>query len=150
MDYRLFRAEDFPALYAIEERCFEPPQRFERRYMYSLVNNPEAATWIAEEDGRMAGFGIADWTELHGQKLAYIQTLEVMPEIRRRGVGLELLHRLEASARLFDCRYIWLHVDLENEAAVKLYERERYESKGTRADYYGTGRAAAVYSKLLI
>src|SRR5215469_11808961 len=118
--------------------------------MRSLVNNPDAATWIAEEDGRMAGFGIADWTELHGQKLAYIQTLELTPETRRRGVGLELLHRLEASARLFDCRYIWLHVDPENTAAVRLYEREGFELKGTRKDYYGAGRAAAVYSKILL
>jgi ribosomal protein S18 acetylase RimI-like enzyme len=150
VDYRLYRAEDFPALYAIEERCFEPPQRFERRYMQSLVNNPEAVTWIAEEDGAMAGFGIADWTAIHGQKMGYIQTLEVVPEKRRRGIGLELVHRVEASARLFDCRYLWLHVDVKNTAAIRLYEGERFERKGSRLDYYGEGRPAAVYSKILI
>jgi ribosomal protein S18 acetylase RimI-like enzyme len=150
VDYRLFRAEDFAALYAIEEQCFEPPQRFERSYMLSLVNNPEAATWIAEEDGIMTGFGIADWTSIHSQRLGYIQTLEVSPEMRRCGVGLELLHRLEASARLADCRYLWLHVDMENAAATRLYERERFVRKGMRADYYGAGRPAAVYSKMLL
>lgn len=149
MSFRRYRSDDFPALYAIEKRCFEPPQRFERRYMHSLVNNPEAATWIAEEDGRMAGFGIADWTEVRAQKLGYIQTLEVTPDARRRGVGLELLHRLEDSAREAGCRFMWLHVDVENAAAIGLYEREGYERKGTRADYYGAGRAAAVYSKML-
>lgn len=117
--------------------------------MHALVNSPESAAWVAEEGGRMAGFAIADWTEMRGQRLGYIQTLEVVPEARRRGVGLELLRRLEESARTADCSHMWLHVDAENEAAIQLYEREGYSPKGMRADYYGQGRPAVVYSKML-
>lgn len=149
MNYRPYNAEDFSALYAIEERCFQPPQRFERSYMHALVSHPETATWIAEEDGRMAGFAVADWTEMRGQRLGYIQTLEVMPDARRRGVGLELLRRLEQSALDAGCGHLWLHVDAGNEAAIRLYERQGYTQKGMRADYYGAGRPAVVYSKTL-
>jgi hypothetical protein len=57
MLYRLYTPRDFPQLYAIEEVCFQPPFRFGRKYMRQLVNRLCTATWIAELDGLMAGFG---------------------------------------------------------------------------------------------
>ncbi len=50
MLYRLYQPGDFPALYAVEELCFEPPFRFSRTYMRQLIESPNAATWIAEEE----------------------------------------------------------------------------------------------------
>ena len=58
--------------------------------------------------------------------VAYIQTLEVLPERRGRGVGGELLRRIEGSARAAGAQSIWLHVDAENAAAIRLYERHGY------------------------
>ena len=95
MLYRFYSAEDFAQLYAIEEACFQPPFRFGRGYMRQLVNRSNAVTWIAEEDGRMAGFAIVEWMRERGGLTAYIQTLEVAPEFRGRGIGGELLRRME-------------------------------------------------------
>ena len=60
MDYRLYVPEDFVSLYSIEEVCFQPPHRFSRAYMRQLIRQPNAATWIAEEDGRIHGFGLVE------------------------------------------------------------------------------------------
>jgi ribosomal protein S18 acetylase RimI-like enzyme len=147
--YRLYTPEDFVALYAIEETCFRPPLRFSRAYMRQLVSGSDAATWIAQGDARMAGFAIVEWEQETDETIAYIQTLEVAPAMRGSGVGSELLRRVEGSARKVGAREIWLHVDAENAAAIRLYERHGYEINGREEDYYARGSAALIYSKLL-
>src|SRR5579863_7298601 len=120
MNYRLYKPEDFDALYAIEEDCFQPPFRFGRRYMRWLVNAQNAATWIAEDEEGMVGFGIVEWTPSIRGLSAYIQTIEVAAEHRGKGIGGELLRRIEGSAREADAATLWLHVDRTNAAAIHL------------------------------
>ena len=149
MHYRLFQPGDFAQLYAIEQVCFQPPLRFGRRYMRQLIESPASATWIAEEEGKMAGFAIVEWTLEPGHEAAYIPTLEVSPDHRRLGIGLELLRRLEQAAIDARAGLIWLHVDAENEPAIRLYRAEGYRLQGRHEHYYARHRAAEVYSKQL-
>lgn len=149
MHYRLYQPGDFAQLYAIEEACFEPPLRFPRAYMRSLVESSDTATWIAEESGRMAGFAIVEWASEDGETLAYIETLEVAPEARRFGIGAELLRCLESSAQSAGAELIWLHVDAENAPAIRLYESHAYERKGSEENYYPNGSTALIYAKQL-
>jgi ribosomal protein S18 acetylase RimI-like enzyme len=145
----LFQPEDFAALYAIEQVCFPPPDQFSRSYMRRLIRQPHAATWIAEEGNRMVGFGLVEWTRNEAGVGAYVQTLEVLPEVRGRGVGGELLGRLEGSVRAADASLIWLHVDAENGSAIRVYEKHAYQAQGIEPDYYGPGRAAVIYRKTI-
>ncbi len=149
MTYRPFRPEDFAALYAIEEACFQPPLRFSRAYLQRLVRSARAATWIAEESGAMAGFAIVEWRAATGIVRAYLQTIEVAPEKRGQGVGGELMRLAEQSAQAAGAAAIWLHVDAENAAAIQLYEARGYRREGREANYYPRGRAALVYAKPL-
>lgn len=149
MRYRLYQPEDFSSLYALEERCFAPADRFSRRYMRTLVSRACAATWIAEEDGRLMGFGIVEWRERNNEVAAYIQTLEVDPDLRRHGVGCELLSRIEASARAAGSALIRLHVEAANTAAIRLYVAQGYCCEGRRENYYSEGRAALLFVKPL-
>jgi ribosomal-protein-alanine N-acetyltransferase len=124
--------------------------RFSRAYMRRLVSSSDAATWIAEEeDGQMAGFAIVEWSGDAGERIAYIETIEVAPEKRRLGVGWELMRRVEQSAQSAGARAIWLHVDVENAGAIRLYEAHGYQRKGREANFYPRGRAALVYEKSL-
>jgi ribosomal-protein-alanine N-acetyltransferase len=147
--YRLYKPEDFAALYAIEEACFEPPWRFGRGYMCQLVQRADAATWIAEEEARMAGFAIVEWTRERAGTIAYIQTIEVAPSARSRGIGGELLRRIEGSAAEAGARMIWLHVHAENAAAIRLYHAHGYLGAGREENYYARGQAALVCIKQL-
>jgi ribosomal protein S18 acetylase RimI-like enzyme len=149
VNYRLYTPNDFTALYAIEELCFQPPFRFGRQYMRRLVARTDTATWIAEEEGRITGFAIAEWTRQAGEGAAYIQTIEVTPEQRGRGIARQLLSRIEDSARAAGSASIWLHVATENMVAVRLYETNGYGFEGRMESYYGSGRAALVFSKPL-
>jgi ribosomal-protein-alanine N-acetyltransferase len=145
--YRLYKPEDFAALYAIEEVCFQPPHRFSRNYMRQLIRQPRAATWIAEEEQRMCGFGVVEWTREATGVVAYIQTLEVTPESRGQRLGGELLSRMENSASDAKAEMIWLHVDAENAGAIRVYEKHGYQLKGRQPGYYGRGSVALIYAK---
>lgn len=150
MRFRLYRPEDFAQLYAIEEACFEAGLRFDRRFMKHLVGLRNGATWIAEANGVMAGFAIVEWTRQRAGLIAYLQTIEVAPSQRGQGAGRELLMHCEDSAVAAAARAIWLHVDEENDAAIRLYEKRGYSRRGRREDYYPEGRAALIYAKQLM
>ena len=46
----------------------------------------------------MAGFAIVEWSQQATGIVAYIATIEALPGFRGRGLGAELLRRLEGSA----------------------------------------------------
>lgn len=98
----------------------------------------------------MLGFAVVEWTTEEKHNTAYIPTLEVLPEQRRRGIAAELLRRLEESAAGAGAGLIWLHVDVENEAAIRLYRAAGYEQKGRHEHYYARYQAAEVYMKGLL
>ena len=149
MHYRLYHPEDFPALYAIEKICFQSPIRFSRRYLGELIAAPGSLTWVAEENGQPVGFAIVDVEALPEGTIAYIQTIEVLPDYRNRGAGATLLQQLEDSARAAGAQGIWLHVDSLNTGAMRLYERHGYRHQGRREHYYAHDRAAEIYLKRL-
>jgi ribosomal protein S18 acetylase RimI-like enzyme len=150
---RLYQPGDFPALYAVEELCFAPAFRFARSYMHQIIASRDAATWIAEEDAEakveLIGFAIVEWTAGQGESAAYIQTLEIHPAWRGRGIGAELLRLAEGSARAAGAKSIGLHVDVENAAAIHLYESHGYARQGRQEHYYARHRAAFTYRKPL-
>jgi ribosomal-protein-alanine N-acetyltransferase len=146
---RLYTPKDFAALYAIEEVCFQPPFRFGPGYMRQLVTSSDAATWIAEDEGRMAGFAIVEWTREPVRRTAYIQTIEVAPEHRRRGIASELLCRVEGSARAVGAEVIELHVDAENAGAIRIYQAQGFLYQGREENYYALDRAALIFGKPL-
>ena len=153
MQYRPYHPADFEQLYAIEEACFESVLRFDRRYMKQITERDSSVTWTAEWTGeknaRLAGFVIAEWTRMLRGIVAYIQTIEVDPAFRRRGVARELLRLAEGSARKARATYIWLHVDETNDAAIALYRSCGYERHGNHPRYYENGNGAEIYAKPL-
>ncbi len=148
MLYRLYQPEDFPALYAVEELCFEPPWRFSRSYMRKIVRNPSSATWIAEEGVNLVGLVVVQWSAGQGELAAYIETIEVHPAWRGRGMGGELLRCAEESARAAGACTIRLHVRVENATAIRLYEGYGYTRQG-REEYYYARQPAFLYAKPL-
>jgi len=149
MRYRRFEHEDFEELYSIEEVCFQPPERFSRKYIEQLVRKPAAATWVAEESSNLCGFAIVEWSKQPAGLLAYIATIEVLPEMRGRGIGAELLCRAESSAQAAEAGEVWLHVNVGNASAIRLYEAHGYRNVGEAERYYPRGETAKIYRKHL-
>ena len=149
MHYRPYRPIDFPALYAIEEECFQPPLRFGKQYMRNLLSNPASRTWLAEENDTLAGFAIVELNPEPGSGVAYIQTIEVAAAFRRRGIASALLDHVEQSAQEAGVITIWLHVDSANTAAISLYLAHGFTRQGTEPHYYARRRDAEILAKPL-
>jgi ribosomal protein S18 acetylase RimI-like enzyme len=146
---RLFQPSDMPAVYAIEEVCFAPPERFSRNQTRALAEDPDCRTWIAILDGVRAGFAMVGLNGFRDARAAYIWTIEVLPVFRRRGVARELLDRMEESATVAGCVALDLHVALRNTDAQALYEVNGFLRTGTERNFYGPGKAAYRYRKAL-
>jgi ribosomal protein S18 acetylase RimI-like enzyme len=153
---RQFVPSDLRALYAIEEACFDPHERFSRSLMRSLAFDADCRTWLGIVDHVRAGFAVVS---LRGQEElpdtatnpgnAYIWTIEVLPAFRRLGVARQLLLRLEESARAAGCLAIELHVSERNVDALALYQSAGYVSAGIELEYYGPGINGLRYRKSL-
>jgi GNAT superfamily N-acetyltransferase len=64
----------------------------------------------AYQDDRLVGFANVAWD---GGCHAFLLDTTVRPDVRRRGIGRELVRRAERLAREAGCE--WLHVDFEPE-----------------------------------
>jgi [ribosomal protein S18]-alanine N-acetyltransferase len=153
---RPFTPADLRALYAIEEACFESPQRFSRALMRSLTHDPDCRTWVALVDGVCAGFAIVGLREPNelpgtatGPENAYIWTIEVLPFFRRKGVARQLLRRMEESAREVNAPAIELHVAERNGEARALYESAGFVAGEIVPKYYGPEGDGRLYRKML-
>eukprot|EP00594_Rhizosolenia_setigera_P019464 CAMPEP_0178959742 /NCGR_PEP_ID=MMETSP0789-20121207/12490_1 /TAXON_ID=3005 /ORGANISM="Rhizosolenia setigera, Strain CCMP 1694" /LENGTH=405 /DNA_ID=CAMNT_0020642839 /DNA_START=421 /DNA_END=1638 /DNA_ORIENTATION=- len=59
--------------------------------------------------------------------LLYITEVAVSPKARRIGIGSALLQGIDAYASSLDFSEIYLHVDVTNDAALKLYQNAGYQ-----------------------
>jgi len=150
VDYRPNAPADFDQLFAIETLCFPPNLRFTRRYLRDLFRRPQTAIWVAEENNHLAGFSAASWAVRKAGITAYVETIEVLPDLRGQGIGSALLRRVELSAAAAGVQIIWLHVDARNAGAIRLYEALQYLCDGSREDFYPDGNAALIYRKQLL
>jgi ribosomal-protein-alanine N-acetyltransferase len=149
MHYRPYQPSDLAQIHALEELCFPPSLRFSKEFMRQLVSRVKAVTWVAEEDGRLAGFACAGWKTRRSGTVAYLETIEVSPANRSKGIGRELLRLVEVSAVAARAASIWLHVDTENTDAIRLYESQGYQLEENVQDFYPDGHPALLLGKRL-
>jgi len=57
----------------------------------------------------------------------YVTEVAVAPKARRAGTGTKLLLGIDKLARIRNVETVYLHVDVENSSALKLYQKSGYE-----------------------
>jgi RimJ/RimL family protein N-acetyltransferase len=111
----------------------------ERRYLKALRHHPDAAVFVAEDGGTLAGrLSLARDPHPSSRHVADLG-LMVAAEHRRRGIGRALLEQAVAWARDVRVRKLELHVFPWNEAALALYESFGFEREGYRKAHYRRG-----------
>jgi ribosomal protein S18 acetylase RimI-like enzyme len=101
-----------------------------RRAFYERVlNDPEAFVLVAVLDGHDVGYAIValhngpSETWVTGNRIAEVETLSVLPDVRRRGVGTALLDRVDAELATLGVRDLRIAVIPANTDAVGFYKR---------------------------
>jgi RimJ/RimL family protein N-acetyltransferase len=108
----------------------------ERRYLKSVFRHPDAAVFVAEEDGHvLARMSLSRDPHPASRHVADLG-LMVAEGHRRRGIGTLLLDAAVEWARLTGVTKLELHVFPWNEGALRLYERFGFEREGYRKRHY--------------
>jgi ribosomal-protein-alanine N-acetyltransferase len=148
---RDYRAGDLEAMFRLDEDCFTEEFRFDRRSMREFAEERNAVVRIAEKDcGEIVGFVIAHIERFASEWRAYVVTLDVALEHRRKGLAGRLMREVEAFALAAGVRWMQLHVFMGNAGAVHFYEGLGYERIRAIRGFYGApGLDAFVYGKEL-
>ncbi|WP_213805877.1 N-acetyltransferase [Granulicella sp. dw_53] len=140
---RGYRETDLETLFQIDEACFAAEFRFDRESMRHFVGHRRAVVVVAEVEstGEIVGFVIVH-LEGSGRAMGgYVVTLDVSEQWRRSGLAGRLMGEAEEQARESGAIWMGLHVFVENEGAIRFYERIGYV-RGERVAGFYSGIAA--------
>ncbi|HVM68388.1 MAG TPA: GNAT family protein [Gaiellaceae bacterium] len=108
----------------------------ERRYLRALKRYPDAAVYVADDEGQLVGrLSLARDPHPASHHVADLGIL-VAKSHRGRGIGQALLEQAVAWARDAGVSKIELHVFPWNEPALRLYSRFGFEREGLRRRHY--------------
>ncbi len=130
MIIRPMAKEDLGQAAWIEASCFR--ESWSEEVLRESFGKPWNLFYVAEEGGGLAGYGAACAIAGEGE----IQRLAVLPPFRQRGLGRELLEKLEEALREKGVGAIALEVRESNIPARKLYISAGFQEEARRKDYY--------------
>ena len=134
---------DVNALRHIEKACF-PKDAWPLWDLIGVLSLPNVVRLKAVLAGEMVGFIAGDVRPR--ERLAWIATVGVLPELRGRGIGSALIQACEAQLGVPCVR---LSVRASNQDAIHLYLTLGYQKIGLWPAYYQDREDAVVMEKQL-
>ena len=117
----------FPGLGAVDEQTLVPLTRYGKLIQYRQQNDPRPIA-ICEI--------MRAYNDIHK---AYIFGFYVRSDQQGKGLGTLFFQEIIPILRQDDFKKVCLTVNIENKAAIKLYEKLGFEIKETRYDEFGEG-----------
>lgn len=136
--------QDLDSLVEIENASFDVDRLSRRSFRY-LLTKANAATLVYEDKGVVLGYVTILFHD--GTSLARVYSFA--SRLQGKGVGSALLKAVEMVALERDCISLRLEVRMDNESAIKLYEKLGYKRFGIKPDYYEDHMQALRYEKRL-
>ncbi|MEO5857567.1 MAG: ribosomal protein S18-alanine N-acetyltransferase [Pyrinomonadaceae bacterium] len=116
---------------------------------FDEIGRPGSLVLKAVKDGSIQGFLVA--RIVPGSSNApdiEIYNIAVSPNVRRDGVGSQLLSELFSRLAQHGVESCWLEVRESNLAAVRFYEKTGFQAEVTRPNFYGNPTENAVIMRL--
>ena len=130
MRFRSMEIEDSQAVQALFGECFSHP--WKKEAIEETFTMEGYVSLVAETDQRIVGYigyrSVLDEAD--------ITNVAVSPDLRRKGIGHQLLERLLLTAEEKGISTIYLEVRVSNTAAITLYEHAGFRVCGQRKNYY--------------
>ena len=99
----------------------------------TIIENPDRGeVWIAEEQGRLAGFAAFRLIDAEAELL----NVAVHPQQRRKGLGSLLIEQILGEVVRRGVERVFLEVRASNEPALHFYAQFGFRQIGRRRDYY--------------
>jgi GNAT superfamily N-acetyltransferase len=119
--------EQFVRAYYVEDRHSFDESRQPAALAALAAGEPFGRAWLVELTERRVGYVVLSWgfsVEAGGRE-ACLDEIYLVPEVRGRGLGGRVLALVEAEARAFGVRRIFLEVERHNRV-IGLYRRAGY------------------------
>jgi ribosomal-protein-alanine N-acetyltransferase len=142
---RRARITDVPTIATIEAESFPDPWGGD--IFADAISCFPTTFFVATNDGRLTGFivgGLEDTGEL---LYGHICNLAVVSSFRNKGVGRQLVKRIEHQFVLECAAGIQLEVRVSNQKAQSFYRALGYREAFTVAQYYANGEDALLMMK---
>lgn len=124
---------DLERLHEIDRICFAPAIAYSAGEMRFYLSGRRAVGRIAEVGRTIKGFALG---KLEGGSVAHLITLDVLPEVRRQGIGKALMDSLHEEFDRQGVKTVNLEVSVENLGARRFYEKLGYTIVGLLPGYY--------------
>jgi ribosomal-protein-alanine N-acetyltransferase len=139
---RRMKIADIAAVQAIEHYSFADP--WSRETFDEALELFPSTNFIAESDGKVAGFIICGVEDTGEEIYGHICSLAVSPHHRGVGIGSALVQRAEYQVLLIGATAMQLEVRVSNMSAQKFYQHLGYEPVFQYAGYYADTEDAIV------
>jgi ribosomal protein S18 acetylase RimI-like enzyme len=127
-------ASEIDAIVEIERKCFPGKVGYSKRQLEQLVLDLNSDCLVEKQDGVIRAFLIVTYRPR--SLTCNIETVDVDPAFKNRGIGLKLLKAAEITMRRRGMRWSQLEVSEGNEAALKVYKNAGYIFKERIEGYY--------------
>ena len=144
INFRPMNKNDIYYVHGIESLTNETP--WSENNFYDALRFSKAD--VVTIDGKVNGYVIYQYVmdEIH------LLNISVAPNMKRQGIGNELLRKVESIANKFGIKEIFLEVRESNKEAISFYKNNEFKKVGLRKNYYKLfdGREdALIFSKKL-
>jgi len=137
-----------PSILELEKRNGEPVANEDLDALFKVRNpNEKYRFFVAEEDGKIVGYSRMHLYRWNNS--AYIISLLVDTEHRRKGIGTRLLIAMEDFARENKSRVLMFDASPDNAPALQLYFKNGFRICGYNDKIYRDGKIALYLSKEL-
>jgi ribosomal-protein-alanine N-acetyltransferase len=127
-------ADEIDAIFEIEQKCFPGKVGYSKRQIKHLIFNANSDGLVEKQGGVIRGFLIVTYRQ--GSLTCNIETIDVDPTFKNRGIGLKLLKAAEIDMKQRGMRLSQLEVSEGNEPALKVYRNAGYTFKERIEGYY--------------
>ena len=127
-------ADDIDAIFEIEQKCFPGQTSYSKRQLRYLVLNANSISLVARDKETIKAFIIVTFRE--GNVSCNIETIDVDPAFKNKGLGLKLLMAAEKEMKERGMRSCQLEVSEGNKSALNLYRKAGYIFKERLEGYY--------------
>jgi len=128
-------------LYNIEIQCFKN-EAFSKKQISNLLTNYNSISLIAQLNNEIVGFIIGIIYFERDSAVGHILTIDVLPEHRKKGIGLRLMQTIEEIFKSKGAKASVLEVREDNVEALRLYQKCGYRKIGRLEGYYGNAHGA--------
>jgi ribosomal protein S18 acetylase RimI-like enzyme len=130
----LAKTSEIDAIFNIEQKCFPGKVGYSKGLLEYLMLNANSTCLVEKQDGVIRGFLIIIYRR--GSLTCNIETIDVDPAFKNKGIGLRLLEAAEIDMKEKGMKFSQLEVSEGNEAAFNLYKKVGYSVKERIEGYY--------------